>query len=273
MGIFDGIILASDLDGTLLGSSGEISRENLDAIEFFKREGGLFAIVTGRMPYYASDIYHRARSNAPLCCMNGGAIYDIAQGKYLWQSELDTSVKELLRFVDANFARVGFCINTYDKVYFGKENTVMQFFRDITGLPDLPCDYETFGEPMAKVVFGVETEEEMEAISCALRSHPLADRFKLVRSERYLFEVLPGGISKGVGLTKLAECLGIDMSKTVAVGDYNNDIELIESAGVGIAVANACDELKAVADMITVSNDEHAIAKIIEDIHNKNIIM
>ena len=271
MGIFDGIILASDLDGTLLNSSGEISQEHLDAIDFFKREGGLFAIVTGRMPYYASDIYRRAKSNAPLCCMNGGAIYDIAQGKYLWQCEMDTSVKELIRFVDSSFARVGISINTYDKVYFCRENSVTKFFRDVTGMPDYACDYRSFGEPIAKIFFGVETEEEMEAISCALRSHPLADRFKLVRSERYLFEILPGGINKGVGLKKLAECLGIDMSKTVAVGDYNNDIEFVRDAGVGYAVANACSELKAVADRITVSNDEHAIAKIIEDISTKNI--
>ena len=69
-------------------------------------------------------------------------------------------------------------------------------------------------------------------------------------------------------LPKLSEHLGIKPSHIIAVGDYNNDIEMIKRAGVGIAVANATPETKAVADIVTVSNEEDAIAKIIYDIEN-----
>ena len=62
------------------------------------------------------------------------------------------------------------------------------------------------------------------------------------------------------------------MSRTVAIGDYNNDISMIKAAGVGIAVANAVEEAKAVADIVTVSNEEHAIAKIIEGIERGEIV-
>ena len=65
-------------------------------------------------------------------------------------------------------------------------------------------------------------------------------------------------------MPRLADALGIDMSRVVAVGDYHNDIEMLRAAGVSVAVANAVDEVKAVADYVTVSNDEHAIAKVIE---------
>jgi hydroxymethylpyrimidine pyrophosphatase-like HAD family hydrolase len=64
----------------------------------------------------------------------------------------------------------------------------------------------------------------------------------------------------------MSELLGLDMAKTVAVGDYENDLDMIKMAGIGYAVANACPALKAIADRITVSNDEHAIAKIIDDL-------
>ena len=64
-------------------------------------------------------------------------------------------------------------------------------------------------------------------------------------------------------LIKLADILGVDARKTVAIGDYNNDVSMIRAAGVGVAVANAVDEAKAAADIVTVSNEEHAIAKII----------
>ena len=61
------------------------------------------------------------------------------------------------------------------------------------------------------------------------------------------------------------------MKKIVAIGDYNNDVEMIRTAGVGVAVANAASEAKAVADVITVSNEEHAIAKVIYDIESGSI--
>ena len=66
----------------------------------------------------------------------------------------------------------------------------------------------------------------------------------------------------------MAGILGIDMKKTVALGDFYNDVSMISVAGVGVAVANAVDEAKAAADIVTVSNEEHAVAKVISDIEN-----
>ena len=69
---FEGILICTDLDGTLINSSGNISQENLDAIEYFKANGGLFTFVSGRMPYFASDIYNAIKPNAPFGCINAG---------------------------------------------------------------------------------------------------------------------------------------------------------------------------------------------------------
>ncbi|MBQ7829115.1 MAG: HAD hydrolase family protein [Clostridia bacterium] len=99
-----------------------------------------------------------------------------------------------------------------------------------------------------------------------LNDHPKADEFDFVRTERTLYEVVPKGVNKGGALPRLAAALGIEMSKVVAIGDYHNDIAMLRAAGVGVAVANAVDEIKAVADYITVSNEEHAIARVIEEL-------
>ena len=79
-----------------------------------------------------------------------------------------------------------------------------------------------------------------------------------------LYEILPKGASKGNALYKMSELLGIDIKKTIAVGDYNNDVSMIKAAGVGFAVANAIPEAKAVADFVTVSNNDHSIAAIVD---------
>jgi hydroxymethylpyrimidine pyrophosphatase-like HAD family hydrolase len=72
---------------------------------------------------------------------------------------------------------------------------------------------------------------------------------------------------------KIAEHLGIDPARTVAVGDYNNDIGMFKAAGLGVAVSNACQAALKAADRITVSNEEHAIAQIISDLESGAIVL
>ena len=145
----------------------------------------------------------------------------------------------------------------------------MQRFRDVTDLPNLVCDYDKVDEPMAKVIFGSEIDEQILGIEKTLLSHPRALEFDFIRSEQTLFEILPKGICKGTAITKLTQHLGLDINKTVAIGDYNNDISMFRTAKIGIAVANACDAALAAADFTTVSNEEHAIAKVIYDLQDR----
>ena len=73
-------------------------------------------------------------------------------------------------------------------------------------------------------------------------------------------------ICKGTSIKKLCEILNIDKNKTIALGDYDNDISMFKAAKVGIAVKNACTEALAAADFVTVSNEENAVAKVISDL-------
>ena len=140
------------------------------------------------------------------------------------------------------------------------------------GLENITCDYKTFSAPIGKILFCTDYEDEILGVERALREHPLADRFDFIRSERVMFEVLPKGASKGLALAKLSEHLKIDKKRTVAIGDYNNDVSMILAAGVGIAVANASEAALRAADIVTVSNEEHAIARVISDLESGKIV-
>ena len=85
---FEGILICTDLDGTLLRDDKSISKENLEAIEYFKAEGGYFTFVTGRLPYFVQNIYNTVNPNVPFGCSNGGAIYDHREKKYIYSKEL-----------------------------------------------------------------------------------------------------------------------------------------------------------------------------------------
>ena len=268
MGKFDGVLICTDLDGTLFRKDKSVSRENREAVAYFKSEGGLFTFITGRMPYYAMDAYRAAEPNVPFGCVNGGGLYDGKTGEYVWTRELPREVFPLIESIDRALPEVGIQVCAFEHTYFCKENGVMQHFRDVTGLPNLVAHYRDVAVPMAKIIFGTDREEEICEIERILRAHPLAADFDFVRSERTLFEILPKGVDKGLALTKLVEYLHIDAEKTVGIGDYNNDIGLFRTARYGIAVANACPAAREAADFVTVSNEEHAIAQVIFDIES-----
>ena len=271
MGKFDGILICTDLDGTLLRGDKSVSHENLEAIEYFKSKGGYFTFITGRMPYFVGDILEKVKINAPFGCINGGGLYDPEKNEYIWKMPIRDDVRELVKYVAENTEDLGIQYNLFDRLLFAGENETMVHFRRITGVPNLTCSIDGPDEILAKVLFGDHREERLMKVKALLDAHPRYADFDYIRSEHSLYEILPKGISKGAVLPRLAEYLKIDMRHTVAVGDYNNDISMLKAAEVGIAVSNATDETKAAADLVTVSNEEHAIAKIIYDIENENI--
>lgn len=246
-----------------------ISHENIEAIEYFKREGGYFTFVTGRMPFFVSYVLDTIKPNAPFGCVNGAGLFDWKRGEYAWKAVMPDNVFELVKIIDENFPGVGIQVNTFYKTYFCKENQTMKNFRKITNLENIVCHYNDVQEPIAKILFGSESEEEIQRIEKMLRSHSLAKEFNFIRSEKTLYDILPKGIGKGTSIMKLCQHLNIDIKKTIAIGDYNNDVSMFKAAGIGIAVSNACQEALNEADFITVSNEEHAIAKVIEDLEKK----
>lgn len=266
---FEGMLFCTDLDGTLYRDDKTVSPENLDAIEYFKSEGGLFTFITGRPPVTAVDICRRIRPNAPYGCFNGGAIYDPAREEYLWSMELPRSVIDLVAEVDRCLPEIGIQYNTRKAVYFNKDNAALQHFRAVTGLENIACHYSEVEESAIKIIFAHTEDEAIERVMALLHAHPRAGEFDFIRSEKILYEILPKGVSKGAVLCKMAQLLGVEMKNTVAVGDYNNDISMIRAAGRGFAVANAVPEAKEAADFITVSNNENAIAALIDGLDKK----
>lgn len=267
MAKFDNMLICTDLDGTLFKNDKTVSEENRQAMEYFKSEGGYFTFVTGRMPSFVDVATEAVRPNAPIGCINGGGLYDTQKNTYVWTLPMPDGVVDLLRTVDEEMPQVGIQVNTFHKVYFNKYNQIMRDFRERNKLPDLHCPYDEVPEAIAKIVFGAEVNEigDLERL---LRSHPKADNFDFIQSEEYLFEILPKGSGKGRAIENLCNYLNIPKEKTVAIGDFNNDIAMFRAAKVGIAVENACPEALAEADFVTVSNENHAIAKVIADLEN-----
>lgn len=265
MSKFDGILLCTDLDDTLLTDDKRVGEKNKRAIEYFQSEGGLFTFVTGRVPFGARLILEYVTPNAPVVCFNGGGIYDFRENKMLWSRTLNRDALSAVEYVDRLFDFVGIEICTEEKVYFSKINKKVREHQVLECLPDNDRDYHDISEAWQKVLFMCE-EHEFETVRKAVDTSPFADKYTFVKSSPWYYELLPKNTDKGEGLLQLARICGIDREKTIAVGDNENDLSMIKKAGFGIAVKNAVRSVKNAAAHIAADNNSDAIADIISDL-------
>ncbi len=273
MGRFDGILLVTDLDGTLLRHDKSVSAENLAAIERFKAEGGHFAFVTGRVPQGALAVYEQVSPNAPCGCANGGCVYDFTTREVLWSRELPSEALQIVEEVESVFPAVGIELGTSEKIYFHRKNAAIEQQCIDEQLPNLLCRYRELDKTVVKVLFAESDEAELQRFMAWMTAHPLAHHFTMFRSDKHYFEMLPKGACKGDLVERLSEILGVPTAKIIAVGDNENDVSMLKVAGVGVAVANAYASAKAAADVITVSNEEHAIAQVISDLESGRLVV
>ena len=264
MGKFDGILLASDLDSTLLDSRRRISEGNRRAIERFEREGGFFTYVTGRTPFGTQVILDQMTPRIPFGCLNGGGIYDAGAKQYVWRAELDSRAEVLINFVRERFPEVGIELCGFDTAWVLHRNHLVDVHMRVENLHFADAAWSDVADQgIAKVLLMTEADG-IENLARALNAHPLASCFSFVQSAEHYYEILPQGASKGALLCRLAEMLGVSPDKTIAVGDNHNDVSMIRAARLGVAVANATTVAKNAANLVLdVTNEQDAIANLI----------
>ena len=265
MGKFDGILLCSDMDDTLLTTDKKISEENKSAIEYFMSEGGYFAFATGRVPMGARLGLAYIVPNTPIVCYNGAGIYDFRSERLLWLRSLDKGASAVAELVEKNMPQAAIEVCTDDKVYCCRTNWIIRRQFEIEQFEDTYSDFRDIPEEWVKAIFMVESEEIPELRELIGKSE-FADRYNFIQSSPHYYEMLPKGASKGDAMLELAKLLGISPEHTIGVGDNENDLTMVSMAGIGVAVANAIPEVRSAADYITVDNDHSAIKAVIEGV-------
>jgi len=269
----DQTILFSDLDGTLFNSQGVVTRENRAAIERYIAAGGMFAIATGREPQNALSFIGDLPQNAPAIVVNGCGVFDFSAMEYLrcWFLDRETLLP-FLRQLLADFPSLELqCYTSHGIRYCTPEETAN---------PQLlamhrPCVFTTLdaleNDSFFKC-FLYGPEEIREPLLERIRAGEAAGIFRHVLGTTDVggpityHELLPRDVSKGSALNFLRTVPELAGRTVIAAGDYWNDYELLAEADVSVAPDNAIDEIKALCTHRTVSNNDHAIRHIIDDI-------
>lgn len=263
MGRFDGKLLVSDMDATLFNSQHRVSDRNKKAIKYFKDEGGRFTVASGRMQAAVGNYLDELGINAPAILHNGAKVYSFEDDVVLYQKDIEPERKAAIRKVRDTQPHLGIEVYANEKVYIMQECFETNRFKtknyDVTYyMPE-----EIWDEPWTKALI-VGEEHDLDVFGPIYRAD--YDSGYIVRSGKYYLDIVANGVSKAYGVKHIAEYLGIAREDIYTVGDNMNDFEMIEYAAHGYAVANAVDRLKAVAEAVVPSNDDDAIAYIIENL-------
>jgi Cof subfamily protein (haloacid dehalogenase superfamily) len=266
MGICTGYMLLSDMDGTLLMTDCTISSENRKAIQWFMDEGGLFSVATGRAVKSAWEHIHNLSINCPAILLNGANIFDYQKNVMLHRVAQEKSrVVQIIQDVTQRFPCVGVIVFDTDSVIILQ--TCSLFHADEWAERDMFVNgtVEDLSENPLKILFLIE-KDQVDELWMFISKFPIAQELSIVQSSDVFVEVLSKGATKGKALEWLSEYMGIPQEKTIAIGDYGNDLEMIQYAGIGAAPSNAHAEILAVANMVVSHHEQHAIADLLKRI-------
>lgn len=266
MGKYSKYSIITDLDGTLLTDGKTISEIDKNSINKFVEGGGQFSIATGRIIDSAMPYINQLPINIPVITYNGGVIYDIIKSKVIWEALMPKEARAYTKEILAGSCKIGAEVLIGRKVYIPQMNYLIKEKMEIEHLSYEKCSIDTIPENWIKVVFTVNEDQYKW-----LKNFVEAKKYKgvtFMRSFGCYYEMLPYGVSKGNAIKKMQDLKIINDRIVAGVGDYNNDIEMIETADIGVCVANANAEAKAHADIVlTKSNNNGAIAELIDQIN------
>ncbi|MFE3662811.1 HAD family hydrolase [Streptomyces sp. NPDC059164] len=258
-------LVATDLDGTLLRGDDTVSERTREALAAVTAAGAAHIIVTGRAVPWTRHILDDLGYEGLAVCGQGAQVYHAGEHKLLTSLTLDRQLAGLaLSKIEAEVGPLHLAASRdglEGEVLVGPGYQVQE-----GPLPYLFVDdaAEMWTAPLNKVYIQ-HPELDDDALAFAARA-AVGSLVDVVMAGAGVVEILPLGLSKATGLSLAARRLGVKAADTVAFGDMPNDIPMFGWAQHGVAMANAHDDLKAVAHEITASNEDDGIAVVLEEL-------
>ena len=270
-------LLALDVDGTILMSNHTLSKVTLQAITELTSKGVYVTLATGRAYPSAKTMAKQFQIRVPLVSHDGAYVADPLTDQVLFvkriPSETAARISEVLveygldvMLLHESYAVTNKSWKWRDLFPLLNPSALRQLWKNLYPLKIMAScqvvDYVRENDVSIPKIFVMG---EPERLAAARRDIARADLkgIRVTASGNHNLEILPDGVSKATGLAVLSERLDIAPEQIVAVGDNYNDVEMLQFAGMGVAMGNAPDEVKKLARQVTVTNDQHGVAAVI----------
>lgn len=263
-------LIAMDMDGTLLDETQTIPQENLEALRAAEARGVKIAICSGRsaadVSYFASDA---GMANCTILSLNGACCLPAPHAApYALSTLADTTADQVIEVLLRH--PITFAAFQAERVVVIQNNQHVQKLNWGTHVARGNVNAYAYGvealrkyqpEGICKFVYiDEENAPRLDVVRQELRS---IEGLVVTSSWTNNLELMPVGVNKGIALRNLAKRLGLEREQVMAMGDYDNDLDMIEYAGLGVAMGNGSERVKSAAQFIAKTNDEFGVAQAI----------
>lgn len=262
--MYQGKILLSDLDGTLLNAKREVSPENLAAIKHFVENGGRFGVATGRDIENVLQLLSHVPINFFCIFSNGSVLFDKDKKEILAERTLDPD--KLIPFLEKCIKErpdIGLQIHTNQGTIFCPDESQVDPATCETHRPYTCKTLEELKSCTLRKILFITKDGDMSWL--LENSEPFSDFVQRVQTSKVYFEFLPQNSSKGMMIREIRPFIK-DSDIIYGVGDFYNDKEMMTESDIGIMCDNAPDELKPLAKFICANHNEHPIHDVIHRI-------
>ena len=257
-------LLALDIDGTLVAGDKVVPPGVVRAIKAAQAGGVRVCLATGRRPESARRFVDTVGADPPTIVYNGGLLYDFAAGRALWSRPLPLKAARRVLPVLRRFPETSPLVYIFNKVFAERRTPFVDLYagRDRLAV-DIAADFaRLLTEPPMKFLI-VGNRPDLERLSRALADLPGPPINQVFSQQDYL-EILPPGISKGVALREMCRVVRIPPARVVAVGDAMNDLTMLQTAGLGVAVEGSPPELLEAAGTTCPPPEQEGVRVLIE---------
>lgn len=256
-------LIATDIDDTLLTDDLVITEGTKAALAEAVRQGCVVTLATGRMHSSAVQIAGELELNVPIITYQGALIKNLLDGQVLYERLVpEEAALQIVDFAEERDLHLQGYVN--DRLLAKEENDRIRKYSAITKVPyEIESDFRAVVKQGSTKMLIIDEPEVLDRLIPELRAL-LGETVHMTKSKPHYLEFVHPEASKGNALLFLAEHYGIPREETIGIGDSWNDRELIEAAGLGVAVANAVEALKDIADYVTLSNNEEGVRAVVE---------
>ncbi|NLE25669.1 MAG: HAD family phosphatase [Clostridiaceae bacterium] len=261
-------LMAVDIDGTLINNSGELTDNTINAIRQWVEKGFIFTIASGRPIQGIEGLNKTLDLDVPFITHNGAMVVMGKSKQVLYDKKLSRNDAEQIIRLGEKY-NVTMIIWIDNKLYVPKLTERVNTYKKISGVDPIVIDnIEQLIENGVTKILWYDEVERVEQFKKEIGRY-LSENINFHPTRPYFMEFVDKNASKAIAMEKLGEYYGIKQSEMIAVGDGFNDLSMIEYAGLGVAMANAPDEVKEKADYITLSNEEDGVAHVIHEFISK----
>lgn len=255
-------MIATDIDGTILNWDGHFSPQLIACMEELKKSGIKVVLVTGRMHSSTAPIVRALGLNTPVVSYQGGLIKDI-DGTTLYQKDLPVdTAKEIIAWAKQRNIHLNLYLD--DKLYVEQDcDTVRKYIKGKFVNFNV-CPFESLELKNVNKLLAIDYSDAKRVTAWVEELGEKFPELYIVKSTPYFCEIGCKEAKKSSGVEFLAKMWGFKKEEVLAIGDQNNDIELLKAGGIAVAMGNGTEELKKYADFVTDTIDNDGFVKAVK---------